>query len=309
MCAVAIIYYFIECLNKAVLITIPMWGKDSLHSKNRLFDIITHHQYYWLNVLKPQWAKLIRNVLLNSKHQDRAINPAVHTNTQCENCMFTQQQTRSFHGDCGSVWSSHVTEPERGGEADPKSVENVIFLDVWAQRNLTLWLPFTFSHLSSYKFWERKWVRERERKRERDVVETCQLPFTSTEECWRVFTMLSVSAPDKSSQFINKIDGITYHQILLCVFPYKPLCQKHPCYLTSSYPLCPSPGMLRCFNIIPPPIIEPHNSRIQSDFVRTVVKGNEEQMFPGAENWPLILCLVNNRRKLCLGPHSATQWH
>lgn len=88
-------------------------------------------------------------------------------------------------------------------------------------------------------------------KRARAAVETCQLPFTSTEECWRVFTMLSVSAPDKSSQFINKIDGIAYHQFLLCVFPYKPLCQKHLRYLTRSYPLCPSPGLLRCFNIFP----------------------------------------------------------
>lgn len=32
--------------------------------------------------------------------------------------------------------------------------------------------------------------------------------------------MLSVSKPDKSSQFINKIDGVAYHQFLLCVFPY-----------------------------------------------------------------------------------------
>lgn len=35
--------------------------------------------------------------------------------------------------------------------------------------------------------------------------------------------MLSVSKPDKSSQFINKIDGVAYHQFLLCVFPIHPL--------------------------------------------------------------------------------------
>lgn len=86
-------------------------------------------------------------------------------------------------------------------------------------------------------------------KRARAAVETCQLPFTFTEECWRVFTMLSVSTPDKSSQFINKIDGIAYHQFLLCVFPYKLLCQKHPYYLNSSYPLLSSSDVLRCFNI------------------------------------------------------------
>lgn len=100
------------------------------------------------------------------------------------------------------------------------------------------WLQFTF-YPPSYQFWEK----------ERAAVETCQLPFTFTEECWQVFTMLSVSTPDKSPQFINKIDGISYHEFLLCVFPYRPYSQKHPRYLTSSYPLCPSPGMLRCFNI------------------------------------------------------------
>lgn len=57
--------------------------------------------------------------------------------------------------------------------------------------------------------------------RENAAVETCRLPFAFAEECWQVFTMLSVSTPDKSSQFINKIDGIACRQFLLCVFPYK----------------------------------------------------------------------------------------
>lgn len=100
------------------------------------------------------------------------------------------------------------------------------------------WLQFTF-YPPSYQFWEK----------ENDTVETCQLPFTFTEECWPAFTMLSVSVPDKSSQYINEIDGISYHWFLLCVFPYRPYSPKHPCYLTISYPLCPGPDMLRCFNI------------------------------------------------------------
>lgn len=97
-----------------------------------------------------------------------------------------------------------------------------------------------------------KSARERE---SRAAVETCQLPFTFTEECWRVFTMLSVSTPDKSSQFINKIDGVAYHQFLLCVFPYKLLLSKASALshqLISSLSPLPSPGTLRCFNIFPP---------------------------------------------------------
>lgn len=91
----------------------------------------------------------------------------------------------------------------------------------------------------------------KERGRASDSVKTCQLPFTFAEECWQVFTMLSDSTRDKSFKFINKIDGIACHRILLCVFPYKPLCQKHPRYLTTSHPLRPSPGMSRCFNTVP----------------------------------------------------------
>lgn len=86
-------------------------------------------------------------------------------------------------------------------------------------------------------------------KKKSAAVETCQLPLTFTEECWQASTMLSVSMPDKSSQFINEIDGISYHWFLHCVFPYRPYSPKHPCYLTTSYPVCPSPDMLRCFNI------------------------------------------------------------
>lgn len=52
------------------------------------------------------------------------------------------------------------------------------------------------------------------------AVETCRLPFTFTEECWQFLALLSVGGQDKSSVFINKIDGIAYQQFLFCVFPY-----------------------------------------------------------------------------------------
>lgn len=47
--------------------------------------------------------------------------------------------------------------------------------------------------------------------------------------------MLSVSAPDKSSQFINEIDGIAYRQFLHSVFSHARL-QRHQRGLISSLP-------------------------------------------------------------------------
>lgn len=143
--------------------------------------------------------------------------------------------------------SSHVTELRWGGEILSKCVKNVIFLDVGTQWNLTPDSNFTFRPPPSYRFWEQK-KKKGKRKREKVAVETCQLPFTLAEECWQALTMLSVSAPDKSSQFINEIDGIAYQQFLYSVFSHASS-QRHPYRLTSSYPLCPSPGLLRCFNI------------------------------------------------------------
>lgn len=99
------------------------------------------------------------------------------------------------------------------------------------------------SILLHIKLWEK----------ERDVRSSKHVSCLShrAKECWQVLTMLSVSAPDKSAQFINKIDGIAYRQFLLRVFPCKSRSQKHqkhPCCLTSSYPVCQSPGMLKALN-------------------------------------------------------------
>lgn len=90
---------------------------------------------YLLSVLKLQKPALAWNVPLNCKHQDRAINLPACTHTPPQ---FSQLQTHSFHADWGSMWSFHVTVPKKRGNNDPKSVENVIFLGVWAQRNFTL---------------------------------------------------------------------------------------------------------------------------------------------------------------------------
>lgn len=86
------------------------------------------------------------------------------------------------------------------------------------------------------------------------------MSFTFTEECWQLLALLSVGGQDKSSVFINKIDGIAYHQFLFCVFPSRLYSAEHLLWL-SSYPLCPSPGTLRCFNIFHTGYKNPHSSR------------------------------------------------
>lgn len=178
-------------------------------------------------MLKLQCQKLIKNVLWVYKHQDRLINlelvSMVHTATKP-----FLSWLLVFNAKFSCDWA------RKRRENVAKCVENVIF---WMLEQKGIWLMYVLSSLiiSSGK-------------RARVAVETCRLPFTFAEECWRVFTMLSVCVRDKSSRFINKIDGIAYHQFLLCVFPYKLLCQKHPHYLSSSYPLLSSPGVLGCLN-------------------------------------------------------------
>lgn len=149
---------------------------------------------------------------------------------------FTQQQTCSFHQHCGQyedlpMWLSRRDKA--------KLFQKVIFLDVLSTAEFDPWIQFLF-YPPSYQV-----MGKRERPPQ---FKTCQLPFTFAKECWQVLTMLSVSAPDKSSQFINKIDGIAYRQFLLRVFPCKSRSQKHPRCLTNSYPVCQSPGMLKALN-------------------------------------------------------------
>lgn len=45
----------------------------------------------------------------------------------------------------------------------------------------------------------------------------------------------------------SKINGIAYHQFILCVFPCELHCWKHLKYLNSSHPLCPSPDLFSFF--------------------------------------------------------------
>lgn len=161
---------------------------------------------------------------------------------------------------------------EGSGKLFQKSVENVIFSDVWAQWNLTpdFYLhSILLHHINSGKKWERV------------LVETCQLPFTSTEECWRGFTMLSVSTADKSVQFINKIDDIAYHQFLLCVFPYKLRGQKASAL---SHQLTSSPPQVQtCLGVLAYSP-KPHYSRIHF-LAQLGIKKIGRCFLAGTEKW------------------------
>lgn len=119
----------------------------------------------------------------------------------------------------------------------------------WLLQNTGMW-PLTPNYVNppSYQFWERLGAGGGGGGGQDRAVETCRLPFTFTEECWQFLALLSVGGQDKSSVFINKIDSIAYHQFLFCVFPYRLYSAEHLLWLRS-FPLCPSPGTLRCFNI------------------------------------------------------------
>lgn len=173
---------------------------------------------------------------------------------------FTQQQSLSFHQDCIQYENIPMWPSQR--EEGSVSLKNVIFLAAWEQWNLTPDSNLRWSPIISI-------LRKIVGKKQDRAVETCRLPFTFTEECWQFLALLSVGGQDKSSVFINKIDGIAYHQFLFCVFPYRLYSAEHLLWLRS-YPLCPSPGTLRCFNMFHIGFQNPHSSRCSTVLPRFI---------------------------------------
>lgn len=169
---------------------------------------------------------------------------------------FTQQQSVSFHQDCIQyenipMWPS---QREEGTLLQKKCVfKKCYFPGSLRTVEFDPWFQFTMipHHINSEG--------DKGKKQDR-AVETCRLPFTFAEECWQFLALLSVCGQDKSPVFINKIDDIAYHQFLFCVFPYRLYSAQHLLWLRS-YPLWPSPGTLRCFNIFHIGFQNAHSSR------------------------------------------------
>lgn len=146
-----------------------MGTKDNLHARNcpcQTPTLISSPTIsIWLNVLRLQWLKLIRNVPLNCKHQNGAKNPQqctrTHTHTVWELCVYST--TGSFL----SWWLQFSMKfpcdwARDGRENWSIKCRKCRFLACLSTKEFDLWLLFIFSPPPSYAFWEKD--REKEKR-------------------------------------------------------------------------------------------------------------------------------------------------
>lgn len=123
-----------------------------------------------------------------------------------------------------------MTELEGGGEILWKCVKKCNFLlKGWTQWNLTPHSNFMFQTPPSDQLRTGKEEKERD-SRSPDMSVAFHIHRGMLAGPHNV-----VSAPDKSLQFINEIDGIAYRQLLHSVFSHSSS-QGHQCRLISSLP-------------------------------------------------------------------------